>query len=94
MFLSVSDLNYINVYFDAAELIHGYRYVTCVHADATTIAHERWPQELPEINECSDGVTLDLTPPLAGDVWIGNNKDIRYQVCRTSSFSLQYMDWE
>ncbi|XP_053401094.1 uncharacterized protein LOC123523194 isoform X2 [Mercenaria mercenaria] len=74
-----TDLGYVNIYFEAAELIHGRRYVVCVHANATNLRHELWTQELPEINACSDGVTVDLTPPSTGDVWIGNHKHILYQ---------------
>lgn len=42
--------------------------------------YEEWTQVLPELNECSDGVVVDLTPPLAGKVWIGSKQGLEYQV--------------
>lgn len=42
--------------------------------------YEKWTQVLPEINECSDGIVVDLTPPVAGKVWIGNRQGVEYQV--------------
>lgn len=54
--------------------------MVCIHAVHTVIVHEKWTQVLPEISECSDGVVVDLTPPLAGKVWIGSTQGLEYQV--------------
>jgi hypothetical protein len=35
---------------------------------------------LDEVNSCSDGVTVDLTPPVFGKVWIGSDPDTLFQV--------------
>lgn len=35
---------------------------------------------LDEIQTCSDGVIVDLTPPLPGHVWIGIDPKKKYQV--------------
>ena len=67
------------MFFDAEPLLNGHRYAICIHADSEVLAHEYWNEELPEISTCSDGVTVDTTPPQPGDVWI-NRKDALYQV--------------
>lgn len=54
--------------------------MVCIHAVHTVIVHEKWTQVLSEISECSDGVVVDLTPPLAGKVWIGSTQELEYQV--------------
>jgi 6-pyruvoyl-tetrahydropterin synthase len=56
-------------------LVHGHRYAVCVHAATTEIQHEKWTEILDEVNSCSDGVTVDLTPPVFGKVWIGSDPD-------------------
>lgn len=66
--------------FDEGELEHGQRYMVCIHSEYTEIIYEKWTQVLPEINECSDGIVVDLTPPVAGKVWIGNKQGVEYQV--------------
>jgi len=33
------------------------------------------------VKTCSDGVTVDLTPPTPGHVWIGIDPTEKYQVC-------------
>ncbi|XP_053401015.1 uncharacterized protein LOC128557569 [Mercenaria mercenaria] len=55
---------YVNVQFREGELTHGRRYIICIHANASKLQHEFWEQDLDEINECSNGVTVDLTPPV------------------------------
>lgn len=65
--------------FKEGELHHGQRYIVCIHTEYTEIQHEKWTQVLPEINTCSDGIVVDLTPPTAGNVWIGTRGQ-RYQV--------------
>ncbi|KAL4221421.1 hypothetical protein ACF0H5_019679 [Mactra antiquata] len=74
---------YINVRFDEGELQHGHRYITCVHAASTQLQHEFWIQDLDEVNECSDGITIDLTPPETAEVWIGNEKGQLFQTSTT-----------
>lgn len=39
-----------------------------------------WTQVLPELNICSDGIMVDLTPPTPGQVWIGNVQGTKFQV--------------
>lgn len=77
--MTISDKNYVNVYFETNPLEHGHRYVICIHADAVLLEHEYWKEPLPEISSCSDGITVDITPPRPGDIWI-YNKDALYQV--------------
>ena len=71
---------FVNVHFHSAELTHGSRYIICVQALASNIKHEFWDEELEDIDECSNGITVDLTPPSAADVWIGNQKYHFFQV--------------
>ncbi|WAR05117.1 hypothetical protein MAR_020486 [Mya arenaria] len=70
---------YMNAKFDTGVLKHGKRYIVCIHANETYIYHEKWTQHLGEFMECSDGVTVDITPPISGKVWIGQDKSIFYQ---------------
>ena len=70
----------MNALFINGELVHGQRYIVCIHANATTIQYEDWTLNLEAISTCSDGVTVDLTPPTAGRVWIGTNPTVIYQV--------------
>ena len=70
----------MNEKFEHNELIHGTRYTVCVHADRALIQNEKWLQDLPEINACSDGIIVDLTPPKAGSLWVGHNPGQFYQV--------------
>ena len=74
------DNEFINVKFEKGELEHGQRYMVCIHSEHTEIVYEKWTQVLPEINECSDGIVVDLTPPTAGKVWIGSKQGLEYQV--------------
>ncbi|XP_076085327.1 uncharacterized protein LOC143056126 [Mytilus galloprovincialis] len=81
---------FMNVEFTKNELLHGTRYTVCVHADATKIQHETWIEDLSEINECSDGIIVDLTPPEAGRLWIGTNLGQIYQTTTTNL----YVNWD
>ena len=74
--------NFVNVPFDYGELQHGHRYLFCIHTHATSIQYELWTQQLKEVAACSDGVTVDITPPEPGDVWLGQDKSHAYQVRR------------
>ncbi|XP_056015772.1 uncharacterized protein LOC125675332 [Ostrea edulis] len=80
---------FINVKFNDGELEHGQRYVVCIHTEHTEITYEKWTQVLPEINVCSDGIVVDLTPPSAGNVWIGKQGQ-RYQISATDL----YVTWD
>jgi len=74
------DKEYVNIKFSAGELVHGKRYIVCIHAPKTNIQQETWLETLPETNVCSDGVVVDLTPPKAGLVYMGNIPGNLYQV--------------
>jgi hypothetical protein len=71
---------FINFKFSPGELIHGQRYMVCIHTAYTEIKHEMWTQVLPQLDVCSDGIVVDLTPPTPGEVWIGSVRGTRYQV--------------
>ncbi|ESO88616.1 hypothetical protein LOTGIDRAFT_234474 [Lottia gigantea] len=74
-----SDKEYINI--KPPQLLkHGRRYHVCLHADSTTLQHEKWDENLEEINSCSDGITVDLSPPSGGRVWIQTDTNTNYQV--------------
>ncbi|XP_055958832.1 uncharacterized protein LOC126829498 [Patella vulgata] len=73
-----SDKEFINI-FPLESLKHGRRYHICIHAEAKNTTHEKWQEDLAEVNACSDGITVDLTPPTGGRVWVENLKDFKYQ---------------
>ncbi|XP_062569401.1 uncharacterized protein LOC134231455, partial [Saccostrea cucullata] len=81
---------FINMKFDPGELVHGQRYMVCIHTEYTEIKHELWTQVLPQLDICSDGIVVDLTPPSPGEVWIGNVRGIKYQTSTTD----MYINWE
>ncbi|WAR04893.1 hypothetical protein MAR_020262 [Mya arenaria] len=63
-----TDGEYMNAKFDTGVLKHGRRYIVCIHANETYLYHEKWTQHLNEFMECTDGVTVDITPPIAGKI--------------------------
>ncbi|XP_046543946.1 uncharacterized protein LOC124254113 [Haliotis rubra] len=67
---------------DGSYLQHGKRFYVCIHADEKYTQFEKWPFPLAEVNACSDGITVDLTPPTAGTVRIGGLTGM-YQVSTT-----------
>ncbi|XP_078661603.1 uncharacterized protein LOC144905733 [Branchiostoma floridae x Branchiostoma belcheri] len=69
---------YVNVD-NLAPLQQGRRYHICIHANKTLQVFETFSQELPAVSACSDGVTVDRTPPTPGRVWIENSDDKSYQ---------------
>ncbi|XP_062616047.1 uncharacterized protein LOC134277752 [Saccostrea cucullata] len=87
---SRTENEFINFKFKRGELVHGHRYIICIHAENTTKIYEEWTEILPEMNKCSDGVVLDLTPPVAGNIWIGTTQGQEYQ----SSSSVLYINWD
>ncbi|XP_069133969.1 uncharacterized protein [Argopecten irradians] len=85
-----TDKEYVNIMFSPGVLQHGSRYIVCLHADSTIIQQEKGYVPLPDVSECSDGVVVDLTPPTAGNVWIGHVPGKVYQ----TSLSDIYVNWE
>ncbi|XP_076117799.1 uncharacterized protein LOC143085385 [Mytilus galloprovincialis] len=81
---------FMNELFSNNELVHGTRYTVCVHANPIQITRETWIEYLEEINSCSDGIVVDLTPPVAGRLWIGLNPGIVYQTSNTDL----YINWD
>ncbi|CAG2198378.1 unnamed protein product [Mytilus edulis] len=82
-----ADKRYINVKFNQTEyLIHGGSYVVCIHAPETLIQHEKWKESLDAVTTCSDGVTIDLTPPKPGNVWIGHDPQFSFQTSSSDIF--------
>ncbi|XP_077997650.1 uncharacterized protein LOC144450798 isoform X2 [Glandiceps talaboti] len=79
--------NYVNI--DNLQLVHGQRYYICIYSNVTRKVYEHTEQLLPELSSCSDGITVDHTPPIAGQVWIGWNK----QYYQTSKSELT-VHWE
>ncbi|XP_066275498.1 uncharacterized protein [Branchiostoma lanceolatum] len=79
--------NFVNVL--GLALRHGRRYHICVHADQTVLQFEMFDQTLAEVDTCSNGVTVDLTPPLPGQVWV-NRRDQDFQ----TSTSELYVYWD
>ncbi|CAC5414424.1 unnamed protein product [Mytilus coruscus] len=81
---------FMNEVFSAGDLVHGTRYIVCVHADYKEIDRGTWTEVLPAVSTCSDGVVVDLTSPTAGAVWISHSPSVRYQ----SSITEMYVNWE
>ena len=81
MYFSFPGKEYVNIIFNTKEeLEHGKRYVVCIHAPEQMVQYEKWTEVLKEVKTCSDGVTVDLTPPTPGHVWIGVESAKTYQV--------------
>ncbi|XP_046562884.1 uncharacterized protein LOC124271767 [Haliotis rubra] len=75
---------FINVEFaELSYLQHGRRFYVCIHADDKNTRFEKWTSPLTEVNACSDGITVDLTPPTPGTVNIENLIDGTFQVSKT-----------
>ncbi|KAJ8299760.1 hypothetical protein KUTeg_023820 [Tegillarca granosa] len=81
---------FVNVEFDDMPLLHGHRYIVCIHADNTTYNYEKGTEPLKEVNSCSDGIVVDLTPPTGGKVWIGHSPGLKYQYSKTD----MYINWD
>ncbi|XP_078334035.1 uncharacterized protein LOC111124258 [Crassostrea virginica] len=86
----VEGKEFVNFKFEPGELVHGEKYTICIHTEYTEIQFEMWKQILPELNTCSDGIVVDLTPPTPGKVWIGNVQGTSYQTSTTEI----YINWE
>ncbi|XP_046571088.1 LOW QUALITY PROTEIN: uncharacterized protein LOC124279320 [Haliotis rubra] len=81
---------FVNIHFDQREeLSHGQRLYVCIHADEMEVRYEKWPTVLEEVNACSDGITVDLTPPSPGSITIQGLKENVYQI----STSEVRVDW-
>ena len=71
--------NFVNVH--GLSLNEGQRYHICILANATDLQFEKFTQHLEQNSECSNGIVVDITPPIAGQVWIGSHqKHWRFQV--------------
>ena len=56
-----------------------------MQANATTAVFERFTQNLPELDACSNGIVVDRYPPEPGNVWIGGPMESwKYQVRRNN----------
>ncbi|XP_067684738.1 uncharacterized protein [Haliotis asinina] len=66
-----TDKEFLNVIETERWLVDGRRYYVCVHAEARVVEYEKWTEHLPEVSSCSDGVTVDVTPPIGGRVFLG-----------------------
>ncbi|XP_078696223.1 uncharacterized protein LOC144924666 [Branchiostoma floridae x Branchiostoma belcheri] len=78
--------NFVNV--PDLELHHGRRYHICLHANKTVLQFETFDQTL-SVDTCSNGITVDLTPPVPGQVWV-NRRDQAFQ----TSTSELYVYWD
>jgi xanthine dehydrogenase molybdopterin-binding subunit B len=77
----ISGKEFANVLFRKDQVLqHGKRYRFCVYAPKTSVSYEKWIEVLEETYACSDGITVDLTPPIPGRVWIGIDPSEHYQV--------------
>ncbi|XP_078664145.1 uncharacterized protein LOC144907216 [Branchiostoma floridae x Branchiostoma belcheri] len=75
---------------EGVSLEHGKRYIMCVHANETTRQFETWTDTYPEVSACTSGVTVDTSPPVPGEVWIGTSRQSGHQ----TSTSEMYIEWE
>ncbi|KAI0242789.1 hypothetical protein LSAT2_011095 [Lamellibrachia satsuma] len=74
--------NFVNVH--GLSLNEGQRYHICILANATDLQFEKFTQHLEQNSECSNGIVVDTTPPIAGQVWIGSHqKHWRFQIDRS-----------
>ncbi|XP_071079258.1 uncharacterized protein [Haliotis cracherodii] len=81
---------FVNIHFDhKEELSHGQRFHICIQAEETEVTNEKWATVLKEVNACSDGITVDLTPPSPGSVSIQGLKENIYQMS-TSEVSVNW----
>ncbi|KAK7500517.1 hypothetical protein BaRGS_00008092 [Batillaria attramentaria] len=83
----VEGQKYINVNFGPSSsrplLENGRHYYVCISADAETVTFEKWTDDLPAVSACSDGVTVDLTSPVAGSVEVEGLRNGVYQTSLT-----------
>lgn len=54
-------------------LSEGQRYYICILANATDLTFEKFTQHLEPNSECSNGIVVGTTPPIAGQVWVGSH---------------------
>ena len=77
--------NFVNVH--DLTLNEGQRYHICILANATDILVENVTEHLQENSECSNGIVVDRTPPIAGQVWVGSHqKHWSFQVGQTEYY--------
>ncbi|XP_046570853.1 uncharacterized protein LOC124279103 [Haliotis rubra] len=75
-----TDKEFLNVVEAELWLVHGRMYYVCVHAEARVVEYEKWTEDLPEVSSCSDGVTVDVTPPSGGRVFLGGLNSPAFQI--------------
>ena len=92
--LYLSDRKYVNVVFGSGSsrpaLQNGRHYYVCIHAVEETLHYEKWSENLTDVRGCSDGVTVDLTPPEGGKVWVDGLFGGVYQVTVHAFFSFLF----
>ena len=59
------------------------RYHICISSAAVIIQHETYNESLPAIEYCTDGVTVDTTPPTPGCAWAGPGSSARLDCTKT-----------
>ena len=65
--------NFVNVH--GLALKEGQRYHVCILANATDLQFEKFTQHLEQNSECSNGIIVDRTPPITGQVWVGSHQE-------------------
>ncbi|XP_046345841.2 uncharacterized protein LOC124126446 [Haliotis rufescens] len=79
-----TDEEYVNVKFDETETLrHGKRFYICIHAFEIDRQFEKWNKTLHDVSACSDGITVDLTPPTPGTINIEGLQGGTFQVSQT-----------
>ncbi|KAI0232203.1 hypothetical protein LSAT2_017453, partial [Lamellibrachia satsuma] len=74
--------NFMNVH--GLALKEGQHYHICILANATDLQFEKFTQHLEQNSECSNGIIVDRTPPITGQVWVGSHqKHWSFQIDRS-----------
>ena len=69
----------------------GQRFYICIYSNGTDIDFEKFDQHLPEVDECSNGIVVDIGPPTQGHVYIGSeDHHSHYQVNVTCFFYINH----
>ena len=69
-FWSILQDSFVNVH--DLTLMEGQRYHICILANATDILVGNVTEHLQQTSGCSNGIVVDRTPPIAGQVWVGS----------------------
>lgn len=82
----------MNVKFDETETLrHGKRFYICIHAYEIDRQFEKWNKTLHDVNACSDGITVDLTPPTPGTINIEGLQGGTFQVYMSLTLKTMYL---